>query len=227
MSALSLLKQKLSQKASDSTDQQSNRIADGSAIAIIRMMASKAVDESRIAALIDPKLADPALPDRMIGRQVTYGDLKTKLDNTTRPNGSVGVHYPAVYSLSMAQADTVYQYLDSLPTASGRQGGYRRQQQQPAAAAATQTADSGLSGEVASLKADMSALIELLPQIIAEATQSATPTEGHSKVAPAEPVQQTGPVYRPGDVILMTIDGETVARQITADGKRLNKTIVG
>ena len=84
MSALSLLKQKLSQKASDSTDQQSVRIADGSAIAIIRMMASKAVDEGRIAALIDPKFADPALPDRMIGHQITYGDLKTKLDDFAR-----------------------------------------------------------------------------------------------------------------------------------------------
>jgi len=229
-----MIQKKLASSAAQS--EQPVKAAPGSSHLVRQLLLSKQVDDSKTAAVLLPGLSDPALPDSLVGKEVTYGDLKLRLSEADRPDGTVGPHYPVCFSLSHGQADTIISYLRSRPKAGN--GGRPNQQRQ--AAAAPQTADGGLAAEVASLKADMSALIELMPQIIAEATQSARPTEGHSKAPaasqPVEPVAesrwvQSGPneilVHQPGDVIWVEIDGEAVELQITEDAKRLRKTIVG
>lgn len=231
MSKLSALKDRFSQKndtVSANSSPEATKIATGSALLILKLLASKQFDHNGVTVVIGRQFADPALPDQWIGQEVAIGDLKA-VHTDTRPNGTSGSHYPILFSLSMAQADKIISHLEGRP-AKSRSGfqppkvGNRQQSAQPTAA--PQAADSGLAAEVASLKADMSALIEILAEKFAEPAP-VEPVQGHAKVAePAQPVQVTGPVYRPGDVILVTIDGETVARQITVDGKRLNKTIV-
>ena len=196
--------------------QSSPKIATGSALLIRDLLVAKQFNPSGFAAVIDLKNADPALPDQFRnGEQVTYGDLlKFKLSNHRRPNGTTGVHYPVIFSLSMAQADTIVTDLKLLPAKGGKNfKGKAAESATPTQA--SQPTDGGLASQVAELRDGLLAVMEHL-------TQSATPTEGHSiDPQPAKPVE---PVYvdlAVGQIV--RINGEL--RQLSADGKRLNKTI--
>lgn len=145
-----------------------------------------------------------------------------------RPNGTVGPHYPLTSSIDSDQAESLIDYLDGRPKAdrskSRRKAAPKAQPAKPVAAESSE-----LSDKVAQLQSDFSTLIDLLPQIIKEAGQTAKPSEGHTKVEAAEPpqVEVTGPVYRAGDVIWVELSDGTVAqRQLSSDAKRLNVTIV-
>jgi len=198
-----------------STVQSSPKIATGSALQIVKLLGWKQVNDSGFAAVIDLKNADPALPDQFRnGQQVTYGDLlKYKLENHRRPNGTTGNHYPVIFSLSMAQADTIITDLNLCPKKGQSFKGKAAESATPTQN--VQNADGVLAQQVSELRDGLMAVMEHL-------TQSATPTEGHSiDPQPAKPVE---PVYvdlAPGQIV--RVNGEL--RQLSADGKRLNKTI--
>lgn len=185
----------------------------------VSLLNGQQFDPSGVAAVID-------------GRQVTYGDLlKSRVENYHRPNGTVGVHYPLVWELNSAQMGTVLTYLKGCPK-KGNPGGQRRRSQQQQPATPVAAADNGLSAKLDSLNETVELLAEIVLSREAQneaAAQPATPVEGHSiePATPVQPVQVTGPVYRPGDVIRVQLDGYTVELQITEDAKRLRKTIVG
>lgn len=199
---------------------------------IVSLLNGKAVDESGVAAFIHPALADKHLPTGYAGREVTYGELKLRLSSVERRNGTVGAHYPVVYSLSEAQAETIRTVLRTLSDKSDRPKGGRRKATAatpPVAQPATPVEPvqpEGLAAEVAELRDGLKAIVELL--IERESNESATPTPGHTKTQPATPVEPviSGPVYRAGDVIWVELSDGTVAqRQISPDAKRLNSTI--
>lgn len=216
---------KRNEEVSSSPTESEKKAAPGSSNFLRELLQSKMAPNGETVRIF-PQFADPALPDHFKGQEVAVSDLlSVRVENAHRPNGSVGRHYPLVYSLSHAQTDHLIELLKLAPKG-GQQSSYQRRSATPTPAApAAQTANGGLAAEVASLKADMSALVDLLPQIIAEAAQSAKPTEGHSKgAAPAEPVQQEAEIITLAAGQVVMIDGEL--RQVSPDGKRLNKTIV-
>lgn len=193
---------------------------------IVSLLNGKAVDESGVAAFIHPAMADEHLPTGYAGREVTYGELKLRLSSVERRNGTVGAHYPVVYSLSEAQAVSIRQYLTTLGQSRPKGGSGRKKAAAtpPVAAPATPVAPvqpEGLAADVAMLKDGLLAVFELLAD-----RESATPTPGHTM---AEPVAAATPPVAAiklavGQVV--DIDGELRRVVQTASGLRLNKTIV-
>ncbi|HPE52966.1 MAG TPA: hypothetical protein PK852_02505 [Mesotoga prima] len=234
MSKLATLKARFSSKneniqsatpTADSAAEQ-RKAAEGSSKFLRNLLFQKQIDESRVAAFINPQFADPALPDQYKGQEVTFGDfLKVRLENTLRPNGTVGVHYPLTSSLSHDQADGLITALKLLPNRSNDGATPRRRQSATPTAPAAQPATPVENSEIASIKADMSALIDIVAALAegqSQQAQPAEPVEGHAKVAePAEPVLPTVINLAPGQVVM--VNGEL--RQVSPDGKRLNKTI--
>lgn len=213
-------------------------ISVGIAQAIVSLLCGKQVDDSGYAAVIDPMLADKHLPTGYAGRQVTYGELKLRLSSVERRNGTVGAHYPVVYSLSEAQGKAIQQYLKALSDKSDKTGGSRRRKaataSTPAATspAPTPAATPPVSEDaISALRAEMQDSFRAIVDYLVE-RESATPTPGHEMAAPATPPAATPPVVEPVDVVdlavgqIVRVDGELRQVVKTASGLRFNKTIV-
>lgn len=148
---------------------------------------------------------------------ITFGDLRFCVeDGATRADGTKCRDYPNVWLLSQDAAYAAIQIANSAKPKK-REGSFR-----PKAAAGNQP------------KADDARLerLEALVMQLAEGQfkqpAKPVPTQGHAKV-PAKPVaaaKPAKPVYNPGDVITVLVNGEAVELQITEDAKRLRKTVV-
>ena len=150
---------------------------------------------------------------------ITFGDLRFAVeDGATRSDGTKCRDYPNVWLLTQDQAYAAVQIANSFSAKPKKAAGNFK----PKASAAKPQVDAeGVEVLVAREVARRMAQLGLGDQPKAE-----TP-KGHVKV-PAKPVAAAPakPVYNPGDVITVLVNGEAVELQITEDAKRLRKTVV-
>lgn len=157
--------------------------------------------------LLNSKAVDPAAK-LFVGNEVarwsdnteiTFGDLMVK--SNVRPDGSSGTHYPNVFGLTHAEGSAAIDYCNGLPDKSSSNSYRPKAKNNPAPQQPPVAAPAEID------------IAELVRQQVAAALGNIVP---QAEPAPALPE------FKSGDVIM--VNG--VAVQISADGKRLNKTIV-
>lgn len=164
-------------------------IAKGSAFLLIRLLNSKNYDSDAV----------------VEGTEITFGDLAEKVD--TRPDGSSGNHYPAVWDLSQTEAEKAITWLQSQPNKTNNSGYRRNSNSQP-------KAENGLTAELL-LAAVQAMMAGQQPQV----------AEGHEVSQPKAEKEIPAIEINVGDVV--SINGKKFQVVETQPGKpRLNSTIV-
>lgn len=142
---------------------------------------------------------------------ITFGDLRyVEEDGATRADGTKCRNYPNVWLLTQDAAYAAIQIANSAKP--------KKRDFQPKAGSKAAPQPKADDARLERLEA----LVLQLAEGQFKQPAKPVPTQGHVKV-PAKP---EGPVFEPGDVIWVRINGEAVQRQITEDAKRLNKTVV-
>lgn len=145
---------------------------------------------------------------------ITFGDLRFVVEGgATKADGTKCRDYPNVWALSQAQcsaAITTAKTFSAKPKNTGKFSAKPKNSVQP--------------------KADDARMdrLEALVMQLAEGQFREPAKPVAAKPVAAKP-QRTTPAnitLKPGDVIWLVLDGVEVSRQISADGKRLNATIV-
>ena len=188
-------------------------VAKGSAFELIRRLNQKEFDNNEVVVDEDDialRWADES--------PITFGDLAYREENVVRENGTVGANYPNVWLLMQSECSAALNMLGQMPNKVRQNTGNFRPKALPAkpepakghrkvSAAKPQEFKSQFTvGELH----DRGMTDEQISQLI--------------ELGIAKPVPVTEPEHNfmPGDVLI--VNG--VAVQISADGKRLNKTIV-
>lgn len=150
------------------------------------------------------------------GTPVTFGDLRFVVeDGAERADGTKCRDYPNVWLLTQDAAYAAIQIANSAKPK-------KREAYQPKAAAKAAPAKPNAEGIEALIQREIAKAVAGLQ--LANIPAKPEPAIGHRKVA-AKPVPAK-PVFNPGDVITVLVNGEAVELQITEDAKRLRKTVV-
>lgn len=219
-------------------------VAKGSAFELIRRLNQKEFDNNNV--VVDEHNIALRWADES---PITFGDLAYREENVVRENGTVGANYPNVWLLMQSECSAALNMLGQMPNkVRQNSGNFRPKAGKKNNVSQPKAENVDLTGMVAAAVA--AALAEALPAKPEPAkghrkVSAAKPQEFKSQLTVGElhdrgmtdeqisqlvelgiakPVPVTEPEnnFAPGDVIL--VNG--VAVQISADGKRLNKTIV-
>jgi hypothetical protein len=194
-------------------------IAKGTYFLLVRLLQSKSYDDN--APLID---AEGVVVRYSDDSPITFGDLRNcRVAEAVRKDGSVGPDYPLLWELTQGEAQGA---IDWLNTKSAKPNEGAKQFRPKAGKAKAEPRVQQREPVPAKPEIDLAEIVRLE---IAKAMQgvyreeAAKPQPGHKLVRQSPtPKELQVPQFSPGDVIM--VNG--VAVQISADGKRLNKTIV-
>ena len=202
-------------------------VAKGSAFELIRRLNQKEFDNNEVVVDEDDialRWADES--------PITFGDLAYREENVVRENGTVGANYPNVWLLMQSECSAALNMLGQMPNKVRQNTGNFRPKALPAKPepAKGHRKVSAAKPEPAKGHRKVSAAKpqEFKSQFtVGELHDRGMTDEQISQLIElgiAKPVPVTEPEHNfmPGDVLI--VNG--VAVQISADGKRLNKTIV-
>ena len=193
--------------ANDAHDEPAKPVSKKTGFILIRALGNEVSDDT----VVPVKHGSDEVAYWDDGTPITFGDLRFVVPGgATRADGTACNDYPHVWQLSQDAAYAAIQIANSAKP--------KKREFQPKAG----------SKSAAQPKAD-DARIERLEALVLQLAEGQfkqpakpEPATGHRKVA-AKPAK---PVYNPGDVITVLVNGEAVELQITEDAKRLRKTVV-